>query len=64
MSEAAQPARIARSPAPSAGPEDDDDRVVLRLAREALRSDPPSVRFIGRSGPVSPQGALPWRAFD
>jgi hypothetical protein len=62
MSEAAQPTRIARPPA-DAGPED-DDRVVLRLAREALRSDPPSVRFIGRSGPVSPQGALPWRAFD
>jgi hypothetical protein len=63
MSEAIQPTRIARSPSTSAS-HDDDDHVVLRLAREALRSDPPSVRFIGRSGPVSPQGALQWPVYD
>jgi hypothetical protein len=63
MSEATQPTRIAQSPSTST-PGNDDDRVVLRLAREALRSDPPSVRFVGRTGPVSPQGALPWLAYD
>ena len=63
MSEATQPTRIARSPTTSA-PRQDDEHVILRLAREALRADPPSVRFVGRSGPVSPQGALPWRAYD
>jgi len=63
MSEATQPTRIARSPSTSA-PRHGDEHVVLRLARDALRSDPPSVRFIGRSGPVAPQGALPWLAFD
>ena len=63
MSEVLQPTRIARSPSTST-PRYDDEHVVLRLAREALRSDPPSVRFIGRSGPGAPQGALPWLAFD
>jgi hypothetical protein len=63
MSEATQPTRIARSPSSSA-PHLEDERLVLRLAREALRSDPPSVRFVGRTGPVSPQGALPWLACD
>ena len=63
MSEAMQPTRITRSPSSSASRQD-DEHVVLRLAREALRDDPPSVRFIGRTGPVAPQGALPWLAFD
>jgi hypothetical protein len=63
MSEATQPTRIARSPSISAS-RPDDEHVVLRLAREALRADPPAVRFVGRSGPVSPQGAFTWRAFD
>jgi hypothetical protein len=63
MSEATQPTRIARSSSTSTSSAD-DEHVILRLAREALRADPPSVRFVGRSGPVSPQGALPWRAFD
>jgi hypothetical protein len=63
MSEAMQPTRITRSPSSSASRQD-DEHVVLRLAREALRADPPSVRFIGRTGPVAPQGALPWLAFD
>jgi hypothetical protein len=62
MSEAMQPTRVARSS--SATPPADDEHIVLRLARDALRADPPSVRFIGRSGPVMPQGALPWLAFD
>jgi hypothetical protein len=37
----------------------DDEHVVLRLAREALRSDPPSVRFVGRLGRREPQRPLP-----
>jgi hypothetical protein len=45
-------------------PDRDDDHVVLRLAREALRQDPPRVQFVGRSGRSAAQGALPWRAFD
>jgi hypothetical protein len=63
MTKATQPTRIARSPSTSASLQD-DGHVILRLAREALRADPPAVRFVGRSGPVSPQGALPWRAYD
>jgi hypothetical protein len=62
MSEALQPTRIARSS--SAAPPAGDEHTVLRLARDALRADPPSVRFIGRSGPAMPQGALPWLAYD
>jgi len=42
----------------------DDDRVVLRLVRDALRQDPPRVRFVGRSAAGSGQGALPWPAYD
>ena len=44
-----------------------DDHVVLRLARDALRANPPAVRFIGRSVARSDQsflGRMPWRAFD
>ena len=41
----------------------DDEHIVLRLAREALRQDPPRVQFVGRTGRGSAQGALPWRAF-
>ena len=41
----------------------DDEHVVLRLAREALRQDPPRVQFVGRSDRGQAQGALPWRAF-
>jgi hypothetical protein len=63
MSRTVQPVRIIRAPsAPT--PQSDDEHVVLRLAREALRGDPPTVRFIGRSGPGVPQGAPPWLAFD
>jgi hypothetical protein len=44
-------------------PSQDDEHIVLRLAREALRQDPPRVQFVGRTGRGSAQGALPWRAF-
>jgi hypothetical protein len=44
-------------------PAGDDEHVVLRLAREALRQDPPRVQFVGRSGRAA-QGALPWLACD
>jgi hypothetical protein len=38
----------------------DDERVVLRLAREPLRGNPPTVRFVGRVGGGSePQSRLP-----
>jgi hypothetical protein len=43
-------------------PERDEEYMVLRLAREPLRQDPPRVQFIGRSDRDSAQGALPWRA--
>ena len=58
MSERLQTERIVSRPAR------DDDHVVLRIAREALRQDPPRVQFVGRSGRAAAQGALPWRAFD
>jgi hypothetical protein len=61
MSQHMQAERIVSRPAQ---PGRDDDHVVLRLAREALRQDPPRVRFVGRSVAGSDQGALPWRAFD
>jgi hypothetical protein len=41
-----------------------DEQIVLRLARAALRQDPPRIQFVGRSGRAVAQGALPWRAFD
>jgi hypothetical protein len=43
-------------------PARDDEHVVLRLAREALRQDPPRIQFVGKSGRAA-QGALPWHAF-
>ena len=58
MSERRQTERIVSKPAR------DDEHIVLRLAREALRQDPPRVQFVGRSGRGSAQGALSWRAFD
>jgi hypothetical protein len=63
MSKTVQAVRLIRAPSPPEA-QYDDERVVLRLARVALRSDPPRVRFIGRSGPGVPQGASPWLAFD
>jgi len=58
MSERLRADRIVSRPA------QDDEHVVLRLAREPLRQDPPRVKFVGRSGPSTAQGALPWRAYD
>jgi hypothetical protein len=58
MSERLQTERIVGRPSR------DDDHIVLRLAREPLRQDPPRVQFVGRSGGAAAQGALPWRAFD
>lgn len=52
--------RVASMPAATL----DEERAVLRLERQALRADPPTVRFIARSGPATPQGVLPWRAYD
>jgi len=43
--ERSRPAIRKRPPAPATT---GDDRIVLRLAREALRKDPPCVRFIPR----------------
>lgn len=60
MSQRLQAERIISRPAQ----ESDDERLVLRLAREALRQDPPRVRFVGRSAAGSGQGALPWPAYD
>jgi hypothetical protein len=37
----------------------DDERVVLRLAREPLRSNPPTVRFVDRPRRDEPQRRLP-----
>ena len=58
MSERLQTERIVSKPAQA------DEHIVLRLAREPLRQDPPRVQFVGRSGQSLAQGALPWRAFD
>ena len=44
-------------------PDRDEEHIVLRLAREALRQDPPRVQFVGRSGRAAAPGALPWRVF-
>ena len=57
MSHQSQAERIVRKPAG-----DSDDHVVLRLARQSLRQDPPRIQFVERSGRAA-QGALPWRAF-
>jgi hypothetical protein len=57
MSGRLQTSRIVSKPA------QDDEHVVLRLAREALRQDPPRIQFIGRSGHAA-QGALSWHTFD
>jgi hypothetical protein len=62
MAELTLPGRTTRVASMPAAP--DEDRVVLRLAREALRANPPRVRFIGKTGAVAPQGALPWPAYD
>ena len=51
--------RVASMP----GSTPDDERAILRLERQALRANPPTVRFIARSGPASPQGVLPWPAY-
>jgi hypothetical protein len=59
MSQHLQAERIVSRPAQL-----EDEHVVLRLAREALRQDPPRVRFIGRPAAGSGQGALPWPAYD
>jgi hypothetical protein len=56
MSRRLQTERIVSKPAR------DDEHIVLRLAREALRQDPPRVQFVGKSGRTA-QGALPWHAF-
>jgi hypothetical protein len=37
----------------------DDENVVLRLAREPLRSNPPTVRFVERAGEREPPSQLP-----
>jgi hypothetical protein len=56
-------ARIIHAGADGGFPEG-EERVVLRLAREPLRADPPRVRFIGRSVARIEKGTLPWPAFD
>ncbi len=44
-------------------PSQNDEHVVLRLAREALRQDPPRVQFVGKSGQVQAQAVLTWPVF-
>ncbi|HEU0075827.1 MAG TPA: hypothetical protein VFS30_17640 [Dehalococcoidia bacterium] len=58
MSQRLQTERVAGKPSQG------HEHTVLRLAREALRQDPPRIQFVGRSGRAAAQGALPWRAFD
>ena len=65
MTKTMQAGRITRASSNSLPPTAaGDDHVVLRLAREALRANPPSVRFIARSVARRDQGAPPWPAFD
>jgi hypothetical protein len=52
--------RIEESPARSVPSAADDERVVLRISRESLRTEQPAVRFVGRSSGVTPQQRLPW----
>jgi hypothetical protein len=67
MNKAMQAGRITRAPSSSLAPTAaNDDHVVLRLSRDALRANPPTVRFVGR--PVARDRSFPgrmlWRAFD
>jgi hypothetical protein len=54
--------RIEQVNARSIGLSADDDHLVLRLSREALKTDRPEVRFIGRLGGAESQRRLQWPA--
>ncbi len=54
--------RIEETPSRTMSSAADDERVVLRISRESLRAERPTVRFVGKSGGVTPQQRLPWPA--